>query len=268
MSLLIDTHAHIYLDVFDADRAAVMERTFSQVSLVLMPNIDLDSTQTLWHLADAYPEKCLPMMGLHPCSVKTDSYLSVLRQIEWLLPQRHYWAIGETGLDYYWDKSHIDAQKASLSQHIDWAKNLGKPLVLHCRDSFQDTIEMIEEAQDGRLTGVFHCFSGTIDEAKRVADVGFYMGLGGVITYKNNPFHSYLPQIPLERIVLETDCPYLPPVPHRGKRNEPAFIIHVAQKIAEALPISLDQVATITNANAIALFGLGQIEEKINTKTK
>ena len=255
MTRCIDTHAHLYVNTFDADRAEVMKRAAEVVSHIVLPNIDLQSADALRRLADAYPDFCFPAMGLHPCSVGQDLE-TVLAAIESELRKRRYWAIGETGLDYYWDKKYVDAQKESLRQHVAWAKSSGLPLILHCRESFEATINIIEEFQDGSLQGVFHCFGGSEGEARRVTDVGFYVGIGGVLTYKKAGLTAVLPHILPERILLETDAPYLTPVPHRGKRNETAFIQFVAQTMADALGMPLEAIATLTSANAKRLFSL------------
>jgi TatD DNase family protein len=190
---------------------------------------------------------------LHPCSVKND-FEKVLADMERLLDTNKYIAIGETGLDLYWDKTTLNIQRESLKYHILWAKKYHLPIVLHCRESFEPTIELIEQTQDGTLTGVFHCFGGSKAEAERILNVGFYVGIGGVATYKKCDVSTVLSQIDPQKILLETDCPYLAPVPHRGQRNEPAFISHVAQQVADSIGISYEETVRLTHRNALALF--------------
>jgi len=254
--MLIDTHAHIYLDAFDADREAVMSRAFERLSHVLMPNIDLKSLPALYRTAEEHPGRCLQMMGLHPCSVDAD-VLQVLAKIETELAKGGFVAIGETGLDYYWDTTHKEKQQDSLRTQLRWARELKLPVVLHTRDSFDDTLRLVQEEQDGNLRGVFHCFGGSVEEARAVVDVGFHMGIGGVLTYKKNTLIDTLREVGLSRVMLETDCPYLPPVPHRGKRNEPAFVLHVAEFLADGLGLTFEAVAEQTSQTARQLFALG-----------
>lgn len=252
---IIDTHAHLYLKEFRNDLDTVLTRAKEYLDYILLPNIDMKSVADMHRLAEKEPKFCFPMMGLHPCSVKND-FEKVLSEMEPLLHTNKYLAIGETGLDLHWDKTTLDIQKESLKQHILWAKKYHLPIVLHCRESFEPTIELIEEAQDGTLTGVFHCFGGTKAEADRILNVGFYVGIGGVATYKKCDVATVLPQINPKKILLETDCPYLAPIPHRGKRNEPAFISHVAQKVAESLGLNYQETINLTHQNALDLFTL------------
>lgn len=252
---IIDTHAHLYLKEFLNDFDDILNRAKQYLDYVLLPNIDMKSVADMHNLMEREPNFCFPMMGLHPCSVKND-FEKVLSEMELLLNTNKYIAIGETGLDLYWDKTTLDIQKESLKQQILWAKKYRLPIVLHCRESFEPTIELIEQYQDGSLTGVFHCFGGTKEEADRIINVGFYVGIGGVATYKKCDVATVLPQIDPKKIVLETDCPYLAPVPHRGKRNEPSFISHVAQKVAESMGKTYQEVVNSTHQNALDLFTL------------
>ena len=258
---IIDTHAHLYLKEFNKDLDKVVCQSKEHLDYILLPNIDMSSIADMHRLCDVYPNFCFPMIGLHPCSVKAD-FEKVLFQMEELLQQESYVGIGETGLDLHWDKSTLKIQQESLKIHLDWAKKNQLPVVLHCRDSFNETIELVENAQNGSLTGVFHCFGGNLEEAKRVTDVGFYLGIGGIITYKNCSVSNVLPHIDPNKIVLETDCPYLPPIPNRGKRNEPAFISHTAQKTAESLGISLQALVNLTHINTLRLFP--KIQQSVN----
>lgn len=252
---LIDTHSHLYSSKFDADLDGVVERARQVLSHVFLPNVDLASIDAMHRLTERAPEFFFPMMGLHPCSVKED-YRAVLAQMEPMFAQRTYYGVGECGLDYYWDKTHVTEQKAALRIQIEWAKGMGLPLILHCRDSMEDVIELVTEGQDGRLFGIFHCFSGTVAQARRIADLGFVMGIGGVITYKNGGLAEIAAELPLEHLVLETDSPYLPPVPHRGQRNESSYTTHIARKLAECMDLPLAEVARATSANAMRVFRL------------
>lgn len=252
----IDTHCHIYAEEFDSDRNEVIQRAkLSGVEKLLLPNIDSSSIEALYTVCDAHAGICYPMMGLHPCSVKQD-YLAEMKTIEEALGRRSFTGIGEIGLDYYWDKTFIAEQKEAFSRQLGWAKELQLPVAIHTRNSFGDAIEIVEALQDGTLNGVFHCFSGTAENAKRVQDVGFYMGIGGVVTFKNGGLDASLKDVPLDNLVLETDAPYLAPVPYRGKRNESSYIPLIAQKLADIKQLSLEEVAKVTTENAERLFGL------------
>lgn len=257
MPLLIDTHAHLYHKKFDADRPAMLARAFEHCSHLLLPNIDSASVAGMKQLAVDYPGRCLPMMGLHPSSVQAESLEAELQLCEDELAAGGYIAVGETGIDLYWDKSTLELQQQSLARHIAWAKQYNLPIVLHSRSAFNETMEIIEAAQDGSLRGVFHCFTDGPEQATRVAAVGFYMGIGGVLTFKNSGLAETLSQVDLKHLVLETDAPYLAPVPYRGKRNESAYVYEVAQFLAEVKGMSYEVVAEATTANAKALFRLG-----------
>ncbi len=249
----IDTHSHLYHKQFKPDLQAIVERTSSVCSHVFLPNIHLESIEEMHALQALNPQLFYPMMGLHPCDVKAD-FKTVLQKIESHFSTHTYWGVGETGLDYYWDKTFIEEQKISLDLHIQWAKEKKLPLILHCRDSMDDVIERVKAQQDGNLKGIFHCFTGTEQQAKQIVDLGFLLGIGGVITYKTSTLGTVLPNIPLSNLVLETDSPYLAPVPHRGKRNESSYVSFVAEKLAEILKMSLTEVAEATSANALKLF--------------
>lgn len=256
MNSFIDTHSHLFVEQFDEDRAETVARAKAQgIKKVLLPNIDLDSIEALKNMVNDYPDYCLGMMGLHPCSVGQD-YKDVLTKIKKELFQGKYIAVGEIGLDYYWDKTFIKEQKKTFSQQLNWAKELKLPVAIHTRDSFNDAMEIVEKEQDGNLNGVFHCFGGSVDEGKRVMDAGFYMGIGGVATFKKSNHADVLPQLGLERIILETDSPYLAPTPYRGKRNESAYTTIIAQKLASIYEMGLDQLAEKTTKNAMELFRL------------
>jgi TatD DNase family protein len=253
--LFTDTHCHLYADDFDADRDQVIEQALrSGVNKILMPNIDLESMPRMNDLQQRYPEICFSMIGLHPTSVKAD-YHEKLIQIEQELERGRYIAIGETGIDLYWDTSTKEIQIDSFEQHIIWAKTYNLPIVIHSRESLDLNINLIKKHQDGNLRGVFHCFGGTFEQAMSIHELGFKVGIGGVITFKKSELGSLLPAIPKEMIVLETDSPYLAPTPHRGKRNEPSYILLIAQKTAECLSLSLADLALLTNSNATEVFG-------------
>lgn len=253
--ILIDTHAHLYLDQFSKDIGEVLERAESAgVSKILLPNIDQATEGEMLALASDYPGQCYPMMGLHPCSVKED-YKHVLDHVENALFGEGKWVgVGETGIDLYWDSTFREEQEISFRRHIEWARDLGLPIVIHSRESLDLNIGIIEEMQDGRLTGVFHCFNGTADQAARIRDAGMMMGLGGVITFKNSGMHKVLSRLDLSSVVLETDAPYLSPVPFRGKRNESSYVKHTAEFLAASLDMELAEIAGITTGNALRLF--------------
>lgn len=263
MTCLVDTHAHLYSRQFDLDRHLAVERAIEQgVKQIFLPNVDNESLPRLYDLAANYPQHCFATIGLHPCSVKDDFEQLLEKMAQDLTqPPLPIYGIGETGLDYYWDLTHVEQQKKALQMQIAWAKHYHIPIILHTREAFDDTYNLIAQANDDTLRGIFHCFSDGIDEAKKVMALGgFYMGIGGNITYKKSGMAEVVEQIPLEYIVLETDAPYLTPEPYRSsknksdKRNEPAHIAIVAQKIAEIKKITFDEVAAITTQNAQKIF--------------
>jgi TatD DNase family protein len=254
--LLIDTHAHLYSEKFAADGPQMIARARAHCSHLLLPNIDEASIAPMHALADAHPDLCFPMMGLHPCYVPED-YTPLLDRMEALLATGRYIGVGETGLDLYWDKTTLARQQDSLRVHIRWAKAYDLPLILHTRNATPEVIAELEAAQDGSLRGICHCFSDGPDEARRITQLGFHLGIGGVITYKNN---GLLPQavqaVDPRWLVLETDAPYLAPIPHRGHRNESAYLVHIADTLAQVLGMSTDALAATTSHNARQLFGL------------
>ncbi|QDA58792.1 TatD family hydrolase [Hymenobacter jejuensis] len=253
---LTDSHAHIYSEQFKEDRDATLQRAFEAgVQTIVMPNIDHTSIDAMLETELHYPQNCFAMMGLHPCSVGKH-FERELYQVEEWLSKRPFAAVGECGIDLYWDKSFFAQQQEALRVQIDLAKRYQLPLVLHTRDAFRETADLIEEAQDGSLRGVFHCFSGTPEEAERASKLGFLLGIGGVATFKNGGLDKVLPAIDLANLLLETDCPYLAPVPHRGKRNEPAYLPLIAQRTAELLQKDVEEVVEATTRNAKALFNL------------
>lgn len=250
----IDTHAHIYDKQFKEDIAEVMERCLeAEVRQVFMPNIDHTSIDDMLELENRYPLQCNAMMGLHPCSVNKHFEQELYIVEEWL-NRRSFIAVGEIGLDYYWDTSFKEQQKEAFSVQIDFAKQFQIPIVIHTRDSFEDAITIVEKKKNENLKGVFHCFTGTVEDAKRIASIGFHIGLGGVSTFKNAKLHEVIPEINLNTTVLETDSPYLAPVPNRGKRNEPAYIPLIARKIGEYKKLSQEEIGAVTTQSALALF--------------
>lgn len=253
MSYWIDTHAHIYAEEFDGDRQDMMERCRENgIMKIFMPNVDHTSIDKMLDLESRW-EGCHAMMGLHPCSVKKGFERELYIVEEWL-SKRKFSAVGEIGTDLYWDKTFWDQQCEAFNIQVAWAKNFGLPVVIHCRESLDETIALVEKLQDGKLTGIFHCFGGTVEQAEKITKLNFFLGIGGVATFKKSGLDDVLPQVPLGRIVLETDSPYLSPVPHRGKRNEPAYIPLIGQKVADIKKVSLEEVKEKTTLNALNLF--------------
>jgi len=254
---LVDTHCHLYLDEFSADRTEVIKRgEETGIKKFLLPNIDSSSVEAMLNLSEQN-SNCLPMMGLHPCSVNENWDKEIANTEKWLRERGIKWhGIGETGLDYYWDKTFIPTQKENFEQHINWAKQLQLPIIIHSRDALDDCIEMIEKNKVENLRGIFHCFSGTMQQAQRIMDLDFYMGIGGVITFKKAGLAELVSEIPLDYLVLETDSPYLAPVPFRGKRNESSYLKFVVSKIAEVKNQTEEVIAEITTANAGKIFNL------------
>lgn len=253
--LFIDTHTHLFVEQFNEDREEVVHRAMDAgVEVMLLPNIDLESIPQMKELAARYPNNCFPMMGLHPGSVD-QNWKETLQTIEKELFTNDYIAVGEIGIDLYWSKEFEAAQKEVFRQQVLWAKELGKPIVIHAREAFDEIFEIIDELNDERLTGIFHCFTGTLDQANHVIGYGgFKMGLGGVLTYKKSGLDKVIENVDLKHLVLETDSPYLPPTPHRGKRNESSYLLHIAEKLADVQSITLKQVAEVTTQNAREIF--------------
>lgn len=254
---LIDTHTHLFAEQFDEDRTAVVQQAISNgVQKMLLPNIDIDSISAMHDLAAAFPDHCVPMMGLHPCSV-TDNWEADLEIIKKNLDTFYYCAVGEIGMDMYWDKSTRDIQMKAFAKQIEWAKEKKLPIVIHVREAFAETFEVVDALNDDQLTGVFHCFTGTPEQAEHILNYGgFKLGIGGVITFKNSGLDQVIAPIDLEHLVLETDSPYLAPTPFRGKRNESSYITYVASKLAEVKGVSIEKVAEVTSNNARQVFNL------------
>ena len=253
--MFVDTHSHIYSEEFSSDRDEVIARgLMSGVNKIILPNIDSSTIKPLLDLASSKPELFIPLLGLHPTSVKED-FRKELEIMEYWLNKRKFTGIGEIGIDLYWDKTFINEQIEAFRIQIGWAKKAGIPVVIHLRDSFDEVIEVIEQEKDESLRGVFHSFGGTLEQAAQIIDLGFKIGIGGVVTFKNSGLDSVVPQINLQHIILETDSPWLAPVPHRGKRNESAYISIIAAKVASLHQISVEEVGRITTQNAKQLFG-------------
>lgn len=251
---LVDTHTHVYDHQFSLDRNEAMKRAWDAgVGMMLLPNVDASTIAPMLELHEQYPDCTRVMMGLQPEEVKED-YKEVLSMMEKELERGIYIGVGEVGLDFYWDVTFERQQLDALEIQLDWAKQLGLPLSIHCRNAFDKMVKILDKKQDGGLRGIMHCFTGTEEEAKVYLELGFYLGLGGVTTYKNCGVKDYLPNLPLDRIVLETDAPYLAPVPCRGKRNEPSFLVHTAKCIAEILQMPLEDFAAATTSNVKDLF--------------
>jgi TatD DNase family protein len=254
--LLTDTHTHLYYEADDTKRTALMQRCAdNNIGRLFLPNVDADSVAEVFGLTAEYPTICYPMLGLHPCSVKGD-WEHELDNIMNALGAHKIYAIGEIGIDLYWDKTTLPQQIIAFKKQIAWAKELKLPIVIHCREAFNEVFEVLEQEKGPDLRGIFHCFTGTLEQAERVIALGFYLGIGGVLTYKNAGLDKILPQIDLRHIVLETDSPYLAPVPHRGKPNESSYLIYVAQKVAELHQITIEEVAEITTQNSKLVFGV------------
>jgi TatD DNase family protein len=249
----IDTHAHIYSDEFKPDREDMLARSEAAgIGKIYMPNVDHASIDGMMELEVKDPLRYISMMGLHPCSVKKD-FEKELYIVEQWLAKRKFAAVGEIGTDLFWDKTFWEQQKEAFKIQVSWAKKYQLPIVIHCRESMNETIDLLEPLLDGKLTGVFHCFTGSAEQAKKITSMGFYLGLGGVTTFKNGGLDKVIPDLDLNYIVLETDSPYLAPVPNRGKRNEPAYIPIIAQRVADLRQMPLTEVQKITTTNALKL---------------
>jgi TatD DNase family protein len=253
--MFVDTHTHLFVDAFDEDRSEIVQKAIhAGVEKMLLPNIDIDTIDAMNKLAKEFPNNCYPMMGLHPGSVKEDwqERLEIIRKN---LFEGSYVAVGEIGMDLYWDKTFVKEQAEAFRMQVEWAKELKLPIAIHARDAFEPIFEILDEINDDRLTGVFHCFTGTIEQANHALSYGgFKLGIGGVLTYKKAELDKVLEHIDLKDVILETDSPYLPPVPFRGKRNESSYILHIAEKLADVYGLPLAKIEEATTANAKELF--------------
>lgn len=255
--MMIDSHTHLYLEQFDEDRNEMVRRAIDQgVERMLLPNIDSSTTSAMLDLCATFPSNCLPMMGLHPCSVK-DNYEEELQHVEFELKTGKYIAVGEIGIDLYWDKTHIKEQEFAFRQQIRWAKEMGLPIVIHARESYREIFAIVDEENDERLKGVFHCFTSNEEDGRHILNYGgFKLGIGGVVTFKNSGLDKTLANFDLGDLVLETDSPYLTPAPFRGQRNESAYVNRVADKLADLYGVSREEVATETTKNCLETFQL------------
>lgn len=254
--LLIDTHTHVYLQEFDHDKKKmILDAEKEGVIKILLPAIDSESHLRVFEFENEFPGIASAMMGLHPCSVK-ENYRDELAIARGYLEKRSFIAVGEIGLDFYWDKTFTDQQYAAFHEQLDWALHFDLPVSIHSRNSTNECLAVVKEHQKGKLKGVFHCFSGDVPQAEKAIELGFHLGIGGVITFKNSGLDRVMETISLEHVVLETDAPYLAPVPFRGKRNEPSYLRYVVEKLAVIKNVSTEEVATVTTANAKKLFGI------------
>lgn len=251
---LIDTHSHIYAKAFDTDREQMLENARKQgVSKIFMPNIDIESVEGMMELAAQYPDFCIPMMGLHPCSVDADWEKDVDALLDWF-QKAEFAAVGEIGMDLYWDKTYQQQQALAFIRQTDFALEKQLPIVIHSRSATPQIMEILQDYKGKGLRGVFHCFSESYEYADEITDMGFYFGIGGVLTFKNSGLAEVVKKLPIDRIILETDAPYLAPVPFRGKRNEPAYLWHVAKLLAEIRAMGLEELGRVTSENALRLF--------------
>ena len=254
--IITDTHTHLYSEEFEQDRSEMIQRAINAgVSRFFIPAIDSSCTQSMYELEQNYPDNVFLMMGLHPTYVK-ENYLEELNHVKSELTKRKFYAIGEIGIDLYWDKTHLPQQQDAFRTQIQLAKKYKLPIVIHCRDAFDEIFEILEQEKSSDLFGVFHCFTGTYDQALQAISYNMKLGIGGVVTFKNGKIDQFLNQIDINHIVLETDSPYLSPIPYRGKRNESSYIINVVHKLAEIYHVSSEEIARITTENAKDIFGI------------
>lgn len=254
--LLTDTHTHLYYETDEEKQALLFQRCFeNDVNRLFLPNVDVSSIAKIDDLVKKYPDHCFAMSGLHPCDVK-EGYTEVLAEIHASIESRKIYAIGEIGIDLYWDKSTLEMQQAAFREQIRWAKALKLPIVIHCREAFDEVFEILEEEKGDDLRGILHCFTGNLEQARKTIELGFYLGIGGVVTYKKAGLDEVLMHIPLTNLVLETDSPYLAPVPFRGKPNESSYLVHIAQRVADIYNISIEEVAEVTTANSVKIFNV------------
>ena len=254
--ILTDTHTHIYYEQEPEKQAELIKRCLENgIERLFLPNVDVASIAMIDGMVAKYPANCFGMAGLHPCDVKED-YQSNLEEIYTSIASRNIYAIGEIGIDLYWDKTTLSQQQDAFRQQITWAKEMGLPIVIHCRAAFDEVFEVLESERDEKLRGVFHCFTGNLAQAKQAIDLNFYLGIGGVVTYKKAGLDLVLAQLSIHNLVLETDSPYLAPVPFRGKPNESSYLIYIAQKVADIFQVSIAEVASITTENSKKVFGI------------
>jgi len=254
--IITDTHTHLYSKEFDEDRNEMIQRAIDAgVSRFFIPAIDSEFTQSMYELEKKYPSTIFLMMGLHPTHVK-DNYLEELQHVEKQLATRNFFAVGEIGIDLYWDKTHLEEQKYAFRKQIQWAKQYKLPIVIHCREAFDEIFEILEQEKSSDLYGIFHCFSGNYEQALQSISYNMKLGIGGVVTFKNGKIDQFLKQIDIKHIVLETDSPYLAPTPYRGKRNESLYILNVLEKVASIYNLTPEETAQITTENSKVIFGI------------
>lgn len=254
--MMTDTHTHLYSEAFDQDRPQMIQRALDLgIKRFFIPAIDSSYTEAMYELEKSHPENIFLMMGLHPTSVK-DDFKEELEHVERQFEKRAFYAVGEIGIDLYWDTSTLEIQKEAFRRQIQLAKKYDLPIVIHCRDAFDEIFEVLETEKDEKLFGIFHCFTGTLEQAQRALSFNMKLGIGGVVTFKNGKIDTFLDQIPIENIVLETDSPYLTPVPYRGKRNESAYLDLICTKVSEVYGIPKEKVAEITTRNSKEVFGI------------
>lgn len=254
--VLTDTHTHQYYETDPDKRQLLMQRCLDNgISRLFLPNVDSSSIDLVFSQVNTFPDNCFPMLGLHPCDVK-ENWQNELEAIYAAIGQHKVYAIGEIGIDLYWDETTLKQQIEAFKIQIGWAKELKLPIVIHCRNSFDEVFSVLEEEYDENLRGILHCFTGTLEQAQKLIEMGFYLGIGGVVTYKNSGLDKIVSQIDLKHIVLETDSPYLTPVPYRGKPNESSYLIYVAEKVADLHQVDIETVARITTENSKTIFGV------------
>ena len=254
--IITDTHTHLYSEAFDEDRKEMIERAIkSKVSRFFIPAIDSTYTEAMFQLEKDFPDNVFLMMGLHPTHVK-ENYKQELKHVEGMLAQRQFFAIGEIGIDLYWDKSTLGIQQEAFKYQIKLAKQYKLPIVIHCREAFDEIFEVLDQEKSEDLFGIFHCFAGNLEQAHQAISYNMKLGIGGVVTFKNGKIDQFLDQIDLKHIVLETDAPYLAPIPYRGKRNESAYLLEVAKRVAEIYGKKIEEIAEITTHNSKSIFGI------------
>ena len=254
--ILTDTHTHLYSEAFDEDRQLVIERAVAEgIERFFIPAIDSTYTKAMLELETNNPERIFLMMGLHPTHVK-ENHLNELQHVEEMLSKRKFYAVGEIGIDLYWDKSFLKEQQEAFRFQIQLAKKYSLPIVIHCRDAFDEVFKVLESEKGEGLFGIFHCFTGTLEQAKKAMSYNMKLGIGGVVTFKNGKIDRFLNQVPIENIVLETDSPYLAPTPYRGKRNESAYLVNILQRLSEVYHMDKEEIARITTENSKQIFGI------------
>ncbi|HPW98056.1 MAG TPA: TatD family hydrolase [Flavobacterium sp.] len=255
--ILTDTHTHLYSEEFQNDRAEMIQRAIDNgVSRFFVPSIDSSYTEKMYALETQFPENIYLMMGLHPCYVKPETYEQEIAHVEQQLASRKFQAVGEIGIDLFWDKTTLPLQQDAFKRQIQLAKHYKLAINIHCRDAFDEVFEVLEDEKSDDLFGIFHCFTGNLDQAERAIDLGMKLGIGGVVTFKNGKIDQFLHEVDLKHIVLETDSPYLAPIPYRGKRNESSYTVLVAEKLAQIYQLPIEEIAQITSKNSKAIFGI------------